>query len=110
MEQHQNRNTLSNREYLLYGKPRPLHSKGELYGLEATAMAGGLSEKSDPLDGNMLKSFKFRLIIAIALFAVYVFIDQANINILGVDAAKIHGLINDSFDVLTGFFADIVNR
>jgi hypothetical protein len=109
MEQHQNRNTLSNREYLLYGKPRPLHAKGELYGLEATT-AGTLPEKNDALDGNMLKSFKFRLIIAVVLFAAYVFIDQANITILGVDAAKIHGMINDGFDVLAGFFADVVNR
>lgn len=107
MEQHQNRNTLSNREYLLYGKPRPLAPKSELYGLEATT-AGTMPQDNDLIGGNALKSFKMRLIITVALFAVYVFIDQANIIILGVDAARIHGLINEGYEQLSGFFVDLL--
>ena len=75
MEQHHNRNTLSNREFLLYGKQRPLTSKGELYGLEATSMDAS-PDRADVLAGNMLKSFKFRLILAVALFAVFRFRDH----------------------------------
>jgi len=108
MEQHHNRNTLSNREYLLYGKPRPLTAKGELYGLEA-ATAGALPERSDILAGNMLKSFKFRLIVAVSLFAVYVFMDQANINIFGLNAGLVHEMVNNGFEELKGLFVDLVN-
>jgi len=109
MEQHQNRNTLSNREYLLYGKPRPLTVKSELYGLEATATAGTLPDRNQTIDGKVLKSFKIRLLIAVALFAVYVFIDQVNINIFGINAIKIHELINNGFEGLTGYFVDLLN-
>jgi len=116
MESHHNRNTLSNREYLLYGKPRISPTKNrlleqpvrELYGLEATT-ADGFPDSTDILSGNMLKSFKARLIIAVVIFAVYVFIDQANIDIFGINAARIHEMINNGFEELTGLFVDLVN-
>ena len=107
MEQHQNRNTLSNREYLLYGKPRPQPVR-ELHSLEAVA-DDTLPWNNDTLDRNSLRSFKMRLVIAVVLFVLYIFIDQANINIIGVDAAKIHEMVNDGFEWFTELFVDLIN-
>ncbi|MCL2051744.1 MAG: hypothetical protein FWG91_08470 [Lachnospiraceae bacterium] len=109
LEQHQNRNTLSNREYLLYGKPRQPTPKSELYGLEAAALAGAPKEKAGQLDAKPLKSFKMRLLIAVILFAVYIFIDQAGLSLWRIDSASIHGFINNGFDELTGYFTDLIN-
>jgi len=108
MEQHHNRNVISSRENLLYGKTKPPAAKSEIYGLEASATAGMASDNSDALAGNMLKSFKIRLIIAVSVFAVYVFVDQTGMSFMGLDAAKIHGWVNEGFEGLSGYIADLL--
>lgn len=110
MEQHHNRNVLSNREQLLYGKTWPSSQpKGELYGLEAGAHAGTMPVKDDIFNGNMLKSFKLRLLISVILFVIYIIIDRNDLSIIGINSERILSLTRESFDELSGFFSDLFN-
>ena len=92
----------AHRERLLYGTESktgdemPLYSKGyygsgekELYALEE----GGI-----PITGNSLSSFKIRLVLAAALFCVYLVADAGEGRIGGISTEEMREEMNKDFD------------
>lgn len=97
-----NRMKMRHRERLLYGTESkmgddmPLYSKGyygdgerELYALEE----GGI-----PAGGNSFSSFKLRLVLAIALFCVYLVADAGEGTIGGISTDAMREEMNKDFD------------
>ncbi len=89
MDQQSNRAVLNNREQLIYGNTRPLVSKGEVYGLESAVLTGTMPEEAAAKTGGMLKSFKIRLLIAVVLFAAYVFLDRTGQSVMGITTKQV---------------------
>lgn len=97
-----NRMKMRHRERLLYGaeskmgEELPVYSKGyygsgerELYALEE----GGI-----PVQGNSFSSFKLRLILAVALFCVYLVADAGEGRIGGISTDVMREEMNKDFD------------
>ncbi len=100
MNQQNNRVVLNNRQQLIYGNTRPLVAKGELYGLESAALAGSVPEDAAGDTGSTLKSFKIRLLIAVVIFAAFVFLDRTGQSILGVTTDQVsEAIVTESKEV-----------
>ena len=107
MNQQNNRAVLNNREQLLYGTSRPLVAKGEVYGLESAALTGTAPEAAIADSGNSLKSFKIRLLIAVILFAAFVFLDRTGQSVMGITTKQVAEAITTESKEVLGFAAKL---
>lgn len=105
-ESQDNRMRMRSRERILYGiaskqeEELPLYSKGyhdygrggrekELYALE---------EESGNMESTSFSSFKFRLVLAAALFTAFLLADAGSGTIAGISTAAVREEINKDFD------------
>ncbi len=109
MSQQNNRAVMGRREQIVYGRPKPLISRGELYSLESTAVNEAVPAEADDTMPT-LRSFKLRLLIAIILFAAFFFLDQTGQSIAGITSVQVKEAVSsESKDILsfiTGLFND----
>ena len=97
-----NRMKMRHRERLLYGTESktgdemPLYSKGYYGGGEKELYA--LEEGGIPVTGNSLSSFKIRLVLAAALFCVYLVADAGEGRIGGTSTEEMREEMNKDFD------------
>lgn len=109
LSQLNNRAVLNNREQLLYGRSKSPVTRGELHSLEAAALDGAIPQGQED-GGNIFRSFKIRLIIAVMLFAVFAFWDRTEQNIFGITGEKIYAAINNQHDAVAEFINNLLNR
>lgn len=109
MSQQNNRAVMGRREQIVYGRPKPLISRGELYSLESTAVNEAVPAETDDTV-HSLRSFKIRLLIAVILFAVFFLLDRTGQNIAGITANQVSEAVSsDSNDIpnfITSLFGD----
>lgn len=109
MNQQNNRAIMGRREQILYGiSPSPV-SKGELYSLESTALTGAVPAETNQSFQNPLRSFKIRLIVAVVLFAGFIFADRTGQSFWGINSAKIHELITAENGSLFDFITNLLH-
>ncbi len=109
MSHQNNRAVMGRREQIIYGKPRPLISRGELYSLETTAVDEGVPVAADDA-GHTLRSFKIRMLIAVILFAGFFFLDRTGQSVVGISSGQISEAVSsesrDIFSFIRGLFSD----
>lgn len=107
MNHQNNREIMGRREQIIYGKSRPLVSRGEIYGLESAAINEAIpAEAADT--GDSLRSFKVRMVIAAILFVLFFLLDRTGQSFAGITASQVNEAITteskDIFSFINGLF------
>lgn len=104
-ESQDNRLRMRSRERILYGSAKsdtealPLYHKGYTGGRDSSKKELYALEEQPPEQEEVFpSSFKFRLILAVVLFAGYLILDAGGGSVFGMTTANIQEEVNKDFD------------